>query len=327
MDDYILYASTSDGEKLPVIDVTHPAFAVTATDAELDAMSQQFLLEQQRRGEVSPAVREALSRSILGRALMSASGTFLSGMSTYLIKVGNILLGEDAQEIDRRIAASFPAIVSKIRLQDVARLQAEGLSALMAGSAERSVCLINIAGGPAADSWNALIHLQRQNQALLAGRSVEIVVLDLDDRGPAFGGRAVEALQAIHGPLHGLNAGLRHIHYDWDQSGPLARILPELRAHEAVCGVSSEGGLFEYGSDEAIAVNLNALRDGTASDAFVVGSVTRDCEAVRTMQGSDRAATRPRTLSAFQSLAAQTGWAIEHVIERPFSYNLRMVKS
>ena len=72
--------------------------------------------------------------------------------------------------------------------------------------------------------------------------------------------------------------------------------------------------------------NLETLHEGTAPDAILVGSVTRDGEAMRALQSADRVATRPRTLEAFRSLAEQAAWSVQHVIERPFSYNLRLVK-
>ena len=37
-------AVTNDGVELPVIDVTNPAFAVAATEVELEAMSTQYIL-------------------------------------------------------------------------------------------------------------------------------------------------------------------------------------------------------------------------------------------------------------------------------------------
>jgi hypothetical protein len=322
----VIYSLSEDGERLPVIDVTHPAFAVSTSDAELKTMEQEFLMEQQRQGEVPPAVREALKRSIFGQALMKASGSFLPSMITYRMKLGPDRLGADAQEIDRRIAASFPVLTSRIRLQDMARLLADGLAPRIAVQPRRPVYLLNIAGGPGADSWNTLIHLRFQHPALLEGREMVIAVLDLDDRGPAFGERALAALQAPDGPLEGTRAGFRFIRYNWSESGQLAQALSELHAEEAACAISSEGGLFEYGSDEEILANLAALRAGTAFDAIVVGSVTRDCEAVRSTQIRNCVATRPRTIEGFQSLADRAGWIVDQVIERLFSYNLRLLK-
>lgn len=163
---------TNDGTSLPVVGVTNPALAVTATDAELATLSDQFVLESTERQEMPLPLREALQRSRLGRGLMAASGTFLTGMNTYLLKLGPDNLGPDANPIDLRIAGSFPALTTRIRLQDMARLLADGLSRTAAAQLQRPLCFINIAGGPASDSWNALIHLHAEHADLLpVGRS------------------------------------------------------------------------------------------------------------------------------------------------------------
>src|SRR5258705_8369652 len=52
-------------------------------------------------------------------------------------------------------------------------------------------CLVNIGGGAGADSWNALIRIHLQHAELLKGKEIEIAVMDLDARGPAFRVRAV----------------------------------------------------------------------------------------------------------------------------------------
>lgn len=104
-------------------------------------------------------------------------------------------------------------------------------------------------------------------------------------------------------------------------------ILDGLRARDVLCGVSSEGGLFEYGADEEIVANLEVLYAGTAADAVVVGSVTRDGGPVRASLGASRIQTRPRTMEAFSALAEKGGWVVQEVIERPFSQNVRLVKA
>src|SRR5882672_7519417 len=105
----VLYAKTNDGMELAIIDVTNPAFAVSATDAELAAMAEQYIREGAQQREVPAALLEALRSSMLGRGLVAAAGTYLDGMSTYLFKLGPENLGEGATPIDQRIAASFPA--------------------------------------------------------------------------------------------------------------------------------------------------------------------------------------------------------------------------
>jgi hypothetical protein len=322
----VLHAVADDGQSIPVIDVTNPAFAVSATDDELDGMSRQYIQEQQQRGEISPAVRAALSNSILGRALLSAAGSYLPGMGTYFLKLGPGYAGFSAHVIDRQIAASLPALAARLRLQDIAGLLAEGLAAQLANQPERPVCLINIAGGPAADSWNALILLQKRDRSLLAGRKIAIAVLDLDTRGPDFGARALAALQAPNAPLEGLEISFRAIRYDWSGAVELPYALSSLQAADTVCSISSEGGLFEYGADEEIAANLEKLHQGTGRDAFIVGSFCRDCDAVNLAPNRSLMATRPRALETYRALVERTGWTFDHVLERPFSYNMRLKK-
>ena len=322
-----VYATTDEGLSLPVVDVTAPAFSVRVSDAELDAMAEQFLQESASRPEMPPAVREVLARSILGKTLMAAAGTFLSGLHTYLLKLGPEHLNDPFTDIDRRIAASFPGFTTRIRLQDMARLIADGLKPILAADARRPLCLINVAGGPAADSWNALIHLHREDPPLLVGRPIVIAVLDLDDRGPQFGERAVAALGASSGPLSGLSIGFRYLPYDWSQTDRLRSRLDDLRAGDHACAISSEGGLFEYGTDEVVAANLAQLHAGTPADAFVVGSVTRDNAATRASLAASRVPTQPRTLEAFQQLAFGAGWVTDRALERPFTYNGRLAKA
>jgi hypothetical protein len=322
----VLSVMTDDGVRLPVIDVTDPAFAVVTSDVELEAMSDRFVLESRVRQEIPAALRDALRRSMLGRGLMEASGTFLSGMNTYLLKLGPDNLGTEANPLDRRIAASLPALAARLRLQDMARLLADGSWPAATATPQRPLALVNIGGGPAADSWNALIHLHAEHPDLLAGRPIAIIVLDQDVHGPAFGGRAVEMLRAPAAPLGGLEISFRHVSYEWSHVKRLQQALDDLRAAEAVCAISSEGALFEYGSDTDIVANLKALHAGAATDAIIVASVTRDDEPMRSLPPTDRAATRPRTLEGFGSLAEHAGWSVQRVIERPFSYNVRLMK-
>jgi hypothetical protein len=323
----VLYAITEDGERLAVIDVTNAAFAVSATNAELTALAEQYIVEAARQQEIPTALREALRSSKLGRGLMAASGTFLDGMTTYLLKLGPQNLGEAFSPIDQRIAASFPAFTARLRLQDMARLLVDGLAITAAVHPSRRVCLVNIGGGPSADSWNALISLRDGSAELLADREIVIAVMDLDRRGPAFGRRALDALCADGAPLGGLNISFRHFDYEWSCTERLREALDELRASDTACAISSEGGLFEYGSDEEIVSNLRVLHAGTAGDSIVVGSVTRDGRPVRASLIANRVSTRPRTMEAFQVLAEQGGWTMQEVVERSFSYNVRLVKA
>jgi hypothetical protein len=125
--------------------------------------------------------------------------------------------------------------------------------------------------------------------------------------------------------LHGLHIDFLAITYDWSDPPRLALILQGLGAEGAICAVSSEGGLFEYESDEEIIANFTALRENTLPDAFIVGSVTRDCEAVRA--NGRIVASHPRTIDAFHLLAGRGGWKLNQIVERPFSYNVSLVQA
>jgi hypothetical protein len=94
--------------------------------------------------------------------------------------------------------------------------------------------------------------------------------------------------------------------------------LDEAHSARAVAICSSEGGLFEYGSDRNIEANLKILRTCPEVQA-VVGSVTRNDSPIQLLHETSRAATRPRGLDAFRTIAQDSGWDISKAIQRPFS--------
>jgi hypothetical protein len=316
---------SADALELPIIDVTHRAFAVSLTEAEIAARVAKALAEPQRFAKAPPFLRRALfalflRKSILARGFRASEGSFLAGLSTYLLKLGPDNLGEAyATAIDRRIAASVPALSLRLRLQDMATLLAEALAPRLASRPGRPLRLVNIAGGPAMDSLNALILLRRDHPAALAGRRAWIDVLDQDVDGPAFGSHALAELLAPGAPLAGVDAKLVAIRANWRDTAPLRELLREIRAVDAVAAGSSEGGLFEYGSDEEIAANLACLRDEAPDDFVMTGSVTRADETAQRLRQGGRHAIRPRGLEVFRALAAKSGWRIARAIARPLS--------
>jgi hypothetical protein len=319
----VSYAVTNDGLELPVVDITHPAFACELSERKQAAMLTRFLDEQRRFARLPGWLQSALSRfflrgSRIGRALRRSERGCLDGMTTYLFKLGPANLGSYAVAVDRKILGSLPAISVRLRARDTARLLADGLAPRLNANASRALYLLNIAGGPATDSYNALILLQREQPRLLVARPITLHVLDPDHDGPAFGARAVAALQEPGAPLAGLSIRFEHTPYDWTESSRLASLLQPARAADAVLAVSSEGGLFEYGSDDDITRNLRALASIDAS-AFVVGSVTRDDEPIQTLKLTSTLATKPRGLPVFSALVKACDWAVTRSIARPFS--------
>jgi hypothetical protein len=279
------YAVTRDGVELPVVDITHPAFALSITDSEQKAQVEKFLRQGIPLAILPKPLRELVLRflpreSILAQGIQQARSTFMSGMQTYLLKLGPQMLGSAyTKPIDRQIAAALPSYCVRLRLQDMAQLMAETLLPLLRTNPDRALRFTNIAGGPAMDSLNALI-LLNQHQPGILDQCISIDVLDLDDTGPAFGAAALAALSQPGARLHGLRITLRHVLYDWTGAEELGKLLGEAQADGPLMICSSEGGLFEYGADDAIESNLKVLR-AQPQVVAVVGSVTRADEPVQ----------------------------------------------
>jgi hypothetical protein len=321
----VRYAFSADGIELPIVDVTHPAFAVAIDDAELAKQVAAFVAQGPPLAKLPAFLRRwllgrLLRGSTLARGIARSNDSYLPGMDTYLLKLGPDNLGAAyTTPIDRKIAAALPAFAVRLRLQDVAGLLADAVRPGLAAAPGRPLHFVNIAGGPAMDSLNALLLLARDDHALLERRPLRIDVLDLDAAGPTFRARALAALAAEDAPLRGLDVSLHHVRYDWSEPEALEPTLAAARAAGALVAGSSEGGLFEYGSDAQIAANLARFRAGAPPDAVMAGSVTRADRPVQILRLSSTAALRPRGLALFRPLAATAGWAVGRAIERPFS--------
>ena len=317
----VYYAVTRYGIELPVVDVTHPAFVLSLSDSEQQALIRKFLADRVPFAMLPKFLRNRLLQlflrgSVLSKGIRAAQGSFMSGMDTYLLKLGPDMLGAYATPMDRRIAGSLPSLSVRLRLQDVAQLTADVVSGPLANQPGRPLHFINIAGGPAIDSLNSLMLLNRNHRDSLRERPVSIDVLDLDDAGPKFGEAALLALSREGAPLHGTQIAFRHIRYDWSDPAGLKPVLDEAQAKNAIIIGSSEGGLFEYGSDEHIVSNLEALQ---GSLKCLIGSVTRADEPMQRLQEMSSAATRPRGLNVFRELVRKAGWEVSRSVERPLS--------
>jgi hypothetical protein len=309
----IVFATTADGLTLPVIDVTHPAFAIADDPASLAARCDAFLAWDRRNRLIPGVVNRLLMRlaarrsRLLGRILAS-DNDYLDSITTYMVKLGadHLPPGLDGP-LDRKVAAAPHLALVRLRMQQIARLLAEALHAPLAAAPDAPLHLVNVAGGPALDSINALIILARAEAPLLR-RPIAIHVLDAREDGPSFGAHALLALTAPEGPLHGLDCRFRHEAYDWNDTAPLARLLADLAARGAIVAASSEGGLFEYGSDDAVVANLAALAH--AGVPIVAGSVTSASDVRRRMIAQTRFRLFPRGLEGFAPLAERGGYAI-----------------
>lgn len=235
----VSYVWTEDGIELSVIDVTHAAFAEKAGGDTLAALSKEFLDLQGKH----PFIRRLLSkRSIVLRAMTSASGTFLAGMATYVGKLGPAALGRGYSGfVDRKVAAGIGSVSFRLRLRDMADRMAEELAPRLAARQGRPLRLLNIGGGPAMDSLNALILIRKSAPESLGGRRIFIRVLDVDTAGPAFGSRATEALCGENAPLHGVSVSFDRVEYDWTRPSDLHQAVGKIGEDDVAIG-STEGG-------------------------------------------------------------------------------------
>jgi hypothetical protein len=311
--DSVVFATAPEGLTLPVIDVTHPDFAVPDDPASLAAQRDAFI-EWDRRNRRLPQflsrllMQMAARRSRLVRALVQSDSGYLDSITTYVMKLGDKHLppGFDGP-VDRKIASAPHVPLLRLRMQQIAKLLAGALVEPLERDANAPLRFINIAGGPALDSINAIIRLNRSHAALLK-RPIAIDVLDQQAAGPAFGQNALVALQAAGGPLRGLDVEFRHRPYDWNDTAALRSFLAERAQQGAIMAASSEGGLFEYGGDDAIVANLTVLRE--ASVEIVAGSVTGSDAMRKRMIAQTNFRLFPRGLEGFAPLAARAGYAI-----------------
>jgi hypothetical protein len=248
-----------------------------------------------------------------------------------MMKLGSDNLNKSYfSSIDHRLAGSSAGIYMRLRLQDISQLLADALISPLAAQPRAPVHLLNIGGGPAIDSMNALILVRKERPDLLAGRQIFIHSCDLNTAGPNFGARALSSLLAEGSPLFGLQISFQHTDYNWSDQSELLRLVRSFEDEQGVVAASSEGALFEYGIDEAIAGNLQALHEFTPGDTVIAGSLTRADDLGRRANGAglgSRAAIQFRSLDSFTAMALRCGWKITKCIDRPLSHDILMEKA
>jgi hypothetical protein len=264
-------------------------------------------------------LRAAMQRSALARALFEPGNIVLPGMSTYLMKIGPDNLVPPFDSTTDRQFSSMPGITSiRLRLQQTAKLLASGIEAQLSRRPGVPLHLLNIGGGSAIDSLNALILLRRAAPALMQ-RPTVIHLLDPDSNGPFFAAQALNALRSPGAALAGHDVRLVHTAYNWDRSESLQQLVRQLAAEDSIIAASSEGALFEYASDESVVANLKALfADGNGA-SLVAGSVTRGDEATRRALAFSPFKLVPRGAAVFARLITGTGFHVARVEEAVLS--------
>jgi hypothetical protein len=307
--------------EIPIVDVTSPAFALDDNATTKATLQELYEVEEQRQAKVPGIIRALTLRlgarqSKLLHGLVHAKSDHLGGLHTYLMKLGadNLPTGFDAP-IDLKIAATPHAISMRLRLQQCAMLLAEGLQNALAQSPSQPLHLLNIAGGTAMDSLNALILLRRKDPALLR-RPIKIFVLDIDPIAHGFGARAASVLTSPGHVLSGLALDFEHQSYDWNDTHALVDLVHQSLESHAILAASSEGGLFEYGTDSALVENLQAL---AASVEVIVGSVTGSDAVRRASIKRAHFKLVPRGVEGIRPLAEKAGLELTRFEHTPLS--------
>jgi hypothetical protein len=297
----VCYARTDGGQELPVLDITNPAFATEVV--------------RERREDVEEAVRvEArLFAGMRDGARQTRAIRVASALRTYRAKLGDEGLGWARWFTFLRSADGFVAEQIRCRAQSVARLLAAAMVAPLSRRPGAPVHLVNIGGGAASDSLNALIVLTRDRPFQLMGRDIRVHVLDIDPAGPHFAARALTALRAPGAPLARLDADLEHVPYDWNEPGRLPALLERWCTDDAIVVGSSEGGLLEYCPDALVLEHLRLLREGTRSDFALACTAWRGDEvgdAARVLRGRDQP-LQSHTVESLTALAERAGWSVQ----------------
>lgn len=276
------YVFTDTGVELPVLDITHPLFETSIDEKILaDQLAQSSQTAAMVRAMPAAQRKMITERSYIWGTHFSGraeTGT-LSGMGTYMLKLGPRLLGGgEEREIDRRATMSVSGIAARMRLRELCRHQAEILLPLLAAHPGERLCLVNIAGGAASDTFNTLRLVHRRDSSLVRKRRIEIHLLELDTIGPHFAEKSLVALQEAGGDLAALSLDFRFHNRSWADEAAWNEILKDRSRDIVLC--SSEGGLFEYGRDEEIQAVLRILAACPSIWTGITGSCLLDREAV-----------------------------------------------
>lgn len=304
----VVYATLGDGVVLPVVDVTNPAFAVDDRESNLSMWREQIANPPVRSDQpigASPAPPTSL---LLQRMLTPPAG-YLDGWATYVLKVGAENLPQRLDtELERRVLSSANAMSLRVRLQQLSRLMAESLSP---GVESARLRVVSIGGGTGIEALNALIVLRKANSSILP--PTDLVILDVDGQGSELGAAALASLRSPGGTLAGTDIDLRFAPYSWSQPEMISSILADDLNERPFTLVSSEGALFEYGSDSEVVSNLKFLRE--VGNFPVAGSAIRDDAAGEAMVARSPFRLHARAMRGIETLAYQAGYCVTRVVQ------------
>jgi len=276
------YIFTDTGLELPVLDITHPLFETSIDENSLaDQRAQSSLTASMIRAMPEGQRKMITDHSYIWGTHFSGKGetNYLSGMGTYMLKLGPRLLGGgEERKIDLKATMGVSGIAARMRLRDLCRVQTEALAPLLTAHPGERLCVINIAGGASADTFNTLRLVQRRDPTLLLNRRIEIHLLEIDTIGPHFAEKSLIALQEAGGDFETLDLDFRFHNRSWADEAAWKEILKDRGRDIVLC--SSEGGLFEYGRDEEIHTVLEILAECPSISMGIAGSCLLDRETI-----------------------------------------------
>ncbi|RUT46599.1 hypothetical protein EJP82_12180 [Paenibacillus anaericanus] len=322
-DQPIPYAVFENGIQFLIVDITHPLF-----NASIDEQAYHLSCLKSVRSIESLKKMPGFIRNIFVK-MSNVDNSYLSGMRTLLYKLGpDLSRGIKLGFRDKWAVKQTSFMGLRIRLRDLCRRQSELLQTQLKQFPERNLCFFNIAGGAATDSINTLILIQESDPELLKGRKIEINILDIDTFGPNFAKRCIDVLMQPGERFYGLDIAVNIIHYDWSQSEAILKMSLERSGWIQLC--SSEGGLFEYGSDSDIIENLNYFFTNSSEDARVTGSLIFDRSHVNPgyLGFTEFIGVQIRYLGleGLQRILTQTSWVLEESHEIDTIYILFSLK-
>ena len=321
----LYYVFTENGVELPVLDITHPLFISSIDEVKLKEMVKKAEKNAEETAEKFNNMPAFIKKFLANHSFTmsellqnKSDNAFLSGVSTLMLKLGPGLIGKGRKRfLDRLASRGIGGIVLRMRVRDLSKCQATALIPLLRKSPDKNLCMINIAGGAASDTINTLFLILQEDPLLLKNRKIEIYVLDIDSFGPAFAAECISVLKSPAGQFNNLNISFRHIQYDWNNTLLLNKLLSERKEWLLAC--SSEGGIFEYCSDEVIDKTLDTLFNNSNSEIIITGSLLHDIENVdagiiASLKISTNIKPRFLGLDGLKNICRKY-WTIESIIE------------
>jgi hypothetical protein len=315
------YAFTLNGLELPVMDITHPDFISCIDENKLIKMipyvEKKAVRNAKKFNKIPKFIKNYIAKHSFAMAeLIQGEESVATGISTLIMKLGPKLLGKGEKRFwDRQVTKGFGALVIRMRGRDISECQAEALIPILKKEPKKSLCFINIAGGAASDNINALFLIQQKNAELLKNRKIEINVLDIDDFGPGFAERCIEALKMPGGKFHDLNISFRHIHYDWNNTKELGELLLNRNNWIQLC--SSEGGIFEYCSNNVIIENLNTIYNNSSQDVIITGTLLEIEKVVASLKEALKISRKIKPgflgLAELKNIVKENNWNISNI--------------